>query len=84
MDDKDIYLSNEQLDNLQRVIANNEITEDWKVSSLTPEDFKKSNKTELSTDESNVNVAVVIVITLLIFIGFALIFRLGLDLFKIS
>ena len=83
MDDKDIYLSKEQSDNLQKVIANNEIPEDWRVPSLTPEDFKKSNKNELNAEENNINIAIVIVITLSVFIGFALIFKLGLDLFRL-
>lgn len=83
MDDKDIYLNKEQSDNLQKVIANNEIPEDWRVTSLTSEDFKKSDNKEIEPEESNINAVFVAIITLIIFCGFALIFKLGLDLFKL-
>lgn len=87
MDDKDIYLSKEQADKLEKILANNEIPDDFQVPSLTPEDFKKSDNKVLSKEESkeesNVNTLFVTIITLIIFCGFALILKICLKLFGI-
>lgn len=76
MGDNDIYLSKEQADKLEKVLANNEIQEQFQVPSLTPEDFKKSENKELSKEESNVDTIFFTVITLIIFCVFALILKL--------
>lgn len=83
MGDNDIYLSKEQADKLEKVLANNEIPEDFQVPSLTPEDFKKSDSEEVDSEENNVSAIVIVIITLIVFCGFALILKICLGLFDI-
>lgn len=76
MEDNDIYLSKEQADKLEKVLANNEIPDEFQVPSLTPEDFKKSDNEEVESEENNVSAIVIAIITLIVFCGFVLILKL--------
>lgn len=76
MEDNDIYLSKEQADKLEKVLANNEIPDEFQVPSLTPEDFKKSDSEEVESEENNVSAIVIAIITLIVFCGFVLILKL--------
>lgn len=76
MEDNDIYLSKEQSDKLEKVLANNKIPEEFQVPSLTPEDFKKSDSEEVESEESNINAIIIAIIALIIFCGFVLILKL--------
>lgn len=76
MGDNDIYLSKEQADKLEKVITNNEIPEQFQVTSLTPEDFKKSESEEVKSEEKNINAIDITIIILIIFCVFALILKL--------
>ena len=76
MGDNDIYLSKEQADKLEKVLANNEIPEQFQIPSLIPEDFKKSESVEVESGENNINAIDITIIILIIFCGFALILKL--------
>ena len=76
MGDNDIYLSKEQADKLEKVLANNEIPEQFQIPSLIPEDFKKSESVEVESGENNINAIDITIIILIIFCVFALILKL--------
>ena len=76
MGDNDIYLSKEQADKLEKILANNKIPEEFQVTSLTPEDFKKSESVEVESGENNINAIDITIIALIVFCVFALILKL--------
>lgn len=76
MGDNDIYLSKEQADKLEKIIANNEIPEQFQIPSLTLEDFKKSESVEVESGENNINAIDITIIALIVFCVFALILKL--------